>query len=124
MAKKFNLKKLGTKAIGVSVGAVGAKVLDKPLQNLDPKLRGAGKIALGAVLPNFMKGELSENIGSGIIAVGALDLVGGFAPGLVSGVGETSEYIYDDSVSGYEDDSVLSGDDGAVLEGEEEEEDM
>jgi hypothetical protein len=96
---------------GIAAGAIVAKQLNKVLK-FDPKLLAAGKVALGVALPKFIKSPLMNSVGSGMIAVGAVELVGSFVPSLsgaddvvlLSGLDEIGQY---DELSGVE---VLSGD--------------
>jgi len=66
---------------GVVAGAVIAKQLNKVLK-FDPKILAAGKIALGVMLPKFVKNPLMAGIGQGMIAIGGTELVGSFIPTL------------------------------------------
>jgi hypothetical protein len=90
MAKKFDFKRIGMKVVGVGAGAVVGKIADKPLANMNPKLRAIIKIGVGAVLPELVKSEFVGSIGAGVLAVGAADLfdnmVNKTAP--VQGLGE------------------------------------
>jgi hypothetical protein len=75
-------KKVGafdfTEPLLVGAGAIGGTMLDKLLPNIDPKLKAGGKIALGALLPMFIKSPKMKNtvhyIGNGLVACGAIDL--------------------------------------------------
>ena len=66
---------------GIAAGAIVAKQLNKMLK-FDAKILAAGKVALGVALPKFIKNPLMSSIGSGMIAVGATELVGSFVPAL------------------------------------------
>lgn len=66
---------------GVVAGAVIAKQLNKVLK-FDAKILAAGKIALGVMLPKFVKNPLMAGIGQGMIAIGGTELVGSFIPTL------------------------------------------
>lgn len=108
MAKKFNIKAAGLRTVGVAGGAVVGTVIDKPLAKVNPKVRGIGKIVLGAVLPSFVpKMPIMQHVGDGLIAVGAVDLAKEFVPSL-EGIGEKD---YMDTDLGYigEDVDELSG---------------
>lgn len=67
--------------VGVGAGAVVARQVDKVLK-FDTKINSAIKVAAGIALPKFVKTPLVSNIGLGMIAVGAADLVGAFVPAL------------------------------------------
>ena len=118
--KKFDFKKIGLKVVGVSAGAVGAELLNKPLENMNPKLRGALKIVAGAVIPEVApKMAILGNVGDGIIANGAIDLYKGFTEGgsgdSTSGIGagqfDDDQFVVDPDyvVSGIDDYEPLSG---------------
>ena len=66
---------------GIAAGAIVAKQLNKMLK-FDAKILAAGKVALGVALPKFIKNPLMTSVGSGMIAVGATELVGAFVPSL------------------------------------------
>jgi hypothetical protein len=66
---------------GIAAGAIVAKQLNKMLK-FDAKILAAGKVALGVALPRFIKSPLMTSVGSGMIAVGATELVGAFVPAL------------------------------------------
>lgn len=107
-----------TSALGIIAGAVAAKfVVNKFMPNLDEKIKSAGVIALGLVLPNVVKGEMGKAIGNGMIATGGATLVGSFVPGLGAmddsiefpvTVGEIPDNL---SVIAGGDDSVMAGGD-------------
>jgi hypothetical protein len=101
MAKKFDFKRIGMKVVGVGAGAVVGKIANKPLANMNPKLRSIIKIGAGAVLPELVKSEFVGSIGAGILAVGAAELfetmTGATAP--VQGLGE----VYDTALGATED---------------------
>jgi len=87
--KKFDFKAIGMRVAGVGAGAVAGKVINKPLTSMNPKLRAGLKVLVGAAIPEFVKGKFVEDMGSGLIAVGASELVEELAPSLVSGVSGT-----------------------------------
>lgn len=103
-----------TNILTVAAGAVGAKMLDKVIPDtIDAKLVAAGKIALGIALPMVVKDGKSKNVmqglGSGLIAVGAIDLVSSF--GILSGVGADDKDMLVVSLDGVDDLPVVNGDD-------------
>lgn len=67
---------------GLTLGAVLAKQVGKLLPSMDSRITAVGKIVLGAVLPKFSSTPIVRGIGNGMIAVGGLELVGGFVPAL------------------------------------------
>jgi hypothetical protein len=80
---KFNVKEIAIKTAGISAGAVAAKFADKLVPNLNPKIKGIGKVVIGAALPAFMaKNKFVENVGAGFIAVGAVELAEAFLPAI------------------------------------------
>lgn len=66
---------------GVGAGAVAARQFDKVLK-FDSKINSAIKIAAGIALPKFIKEPFVKDLGLGMIAIGAADLVGAFVPAL------------------------------------------
>jgi len=65
-------------ALGLVAGAAAARVITssgKILPNLDPKIKSAGVVAIGAFFPKLIKGDLGKSIGSGMIAAGGLGLL-------------------------------------------------
>ncbi len=96
-ARKLNFKKIGVKAAGLGAGAVAARVLTKKVAaNLNPKLKSAGVIVAGAMLPSFMgRSQFLSDMGDGMMSVGASELIGNFVPGL-AGIGELDDF--DDSI--------------------------
>jgi hypothetical protein len=119
MAKKLDFKKIGVKALGLGGGAIVASLGNKIAPNLNPMIRGAAKIAVGALLPTLMpRQEIIEHLGDGIMTMGAAELIGKVVPGL-SGLGDMDESIGDGGyITDYQydmgavtDDSAMSGDD-------------
>jgi len=86
---------------GVVAGAVIAKQLNKVLK-FDAKILAAGKIALGVMLPKFVKNPLINGVGQGMIAIGGTELVGSFIPAL----GQTDDIVM---LSGMDDFDTMSG---------------
>lgn len=65
-------------ALGLVAGAAAARIItgsDRILPNLDPKIKSAGVIAIGAFFPKVLKGSLGKSIGDGMIAAGGLGLL-------------------------------------------------
>jgi hypothetical protein len=65
-------------ALGLVAGAAAARVItgsDRILPNLDPKIKSAGVIAIGAFFPKVLKGSLGKSIGDGMVAAGGLGLL-------------------------------------------------
>jgi len=65
-------------AAGLVAGAAIARVLTssgKILPNIDPKLKSAAVVAIGAFFPKLVKGAIGQSIGSGMVAAGGLGLL-------------------------------------------------
>ena len=110
-------------SIGLIAGAVaGRLVAKKVLPNMDEKIKNVGVVAVGFLLPKFMKNELGKSIGNGMIAAGGLGLAGSFLPA-IAGVDDMIEFPVqvsgiDDNLSVIAGDDVMAGDDGlSVLAG-------
>jgi|GEM_PF-5482826 hypothetical protein len=88
------LANVGIRAAGVSVGVIAGSAIDKIafIGNLSPYIRGAGKIIIGAILPEIHnkpndKASLGlASFGAGFTAAGALDIAKTALPAIVSGV--------------------------------------
>lgn len=115
---KFKIKDMAVRAGGVTGGAVLAKLVNRVTGNMNPKLRAGIKIAAGAVIPEFMpKNKIVEHVGSGVMAVGAAELLDELMPA-VSGADDVMagaigapvviDEDYEAEVSGNDD--VMSGD--------------
>jgi len=86
-----------TNVLGVIAGAVAGNMLNKVVPStVDPRLVSGGKLALGVALPMFAKSGSTKNIlagvGSGMVAVGSIELLKAVAPTMMSGLGE-DEFI-------------------------------
>ena len=59
---------------------------------IDPRIVSGGKVALGIALPMLSKSGSTKNIlagvGSGMIAVGSVELLKALVPNMMSGIGE------------------------------------
>lgn len=120
---KLKIGEIAVKAGGVSAGAVLGTFANKFLVNINPKLRGFGKIVAGAVIPALIskggKQNIADAVGSGVIASGAIDLANDF--GLTSSVSGVEDVMagvgapivtdedFEAGVSGSEDEDVVSG---------------
>lgn len=95
-------------AAGLIVGAAAARVLTsspKILPNLDPKIKSAGVLAIGAFFPKLLKGSLGQSIGSGMVAAGGLGLLQ--ATNVLGQIDQAMEIPV----------SVMAGDDLSVIAG-------
>jgi hypothetical protein len=98
--------------LGLVAGSVIAGYVNKVIPaTTNDKLVSGGKIALGLALQKFMKGSLVHGIGSGMIAVGSVDLLKSF--GALSGDFDIP-VINGDVLAG----DVLAGDDLPVINGD------
>ena len=110
-------------SIGLIAGAVaGRLVAKKVLPNVDEKIKNVGVVAVGFLLPKFIKSEIGKSIGNGMIAAGGLGLAGSFLPA-ISGMDDMIEFPVqvsgiDDGISVIAGDDVMAGDDSlSVLAG-------
>ena len=113
-----------TNLIGVAGGAIIAKFVDKVIPDtIDQKIVAGGKLALGIALPMFVKSGKAKDIiggvGSGMVAVGAVDLLTSF--GVLQGLGaDDNEDMLVVSLDGVDDIPVINGmDDIPVINGDE-----
>jgi hypothetical protein len=107
-SNKFDTQNL----LGLVAGAVIAGYINKVIPaTTNDKIVSGGKIALGLALQKFMKGSLTHGIGSGMIAVGSVDLLKSF--GALSGDFDIP-VINGDVLAG----DVLAGDDLPVINGD------
>jgi hypothetical protein len=100
-------------SVGLIAGAVaGRLVAKKVLPNVDEKIKNVGVVAVGFLLPKFMKSEIGKSIGNGMIAAGGLGLAASFLPA-ISGVDDMIEFPV--QVSGIDDNlSVIAGDESVM----------
>lgn len=106
---------------GLAAGAILAKQLNKLLK-FDARILAAGKIVLGVALPKFIKTPIIKSVGQGMIAVGAVELVGGFVPALggaddvivLNGLDEIGEF---DEINGMDISEVNGMDDISEVNG-------
>jgi len=103
---KINFTKVLVEAGALGAGGVAAKLVGtKVLPNIDPKLKNLGLMVIGIVGPSLMgggaKGEFVRNVGKGITAVAAANLVGEFLPGL-TGLGDLNDFNPDKVIAGEE----------------------
>ena len=110
-------------SVGLIAGAVaGRLVVKNVLPNMDDKIKNVGVVAVGFLLPKFMKSEMGKSIGNGMIAAGGLGLAGSFLPA-IAGVDDMIEFPIqvsgiDDNLSVIAGDDVMAGDDSlSVLAG-------
>lgn len=115
-------------SVGLIAGAVAGRLVAKQaLPNVDEKIKNVGVVALGFLLPKFVKSEMGKSIGSGMIAAGGLGLVGTFLPS-IAGVDDMIEFPVqvsgiDDGISVIAGEDVMAGDDLSILAGMEEDDD-
>jgi hypothetical protein len=105
-----------TNILSVVAGAVAGSMVNKVVPStVDPRLVSGGKVALGVALPMFSKSGSTKNIlsgvGSGMIALGSIELLRSFAPTMFSGVDDEFVSVSLDGIG----ESVLAED---VLSGD------
>ena len=107
--------------VGVVVGAVATKLLDKVIPDtINDKIVSGGKIALGLALPMLSKEGKTKNllsgVGNGMIAVGVVELLNSF--GVLNGLGANDDEMLVVSLDGADDLNVVNGmDDINVVNG-------
>ncbi len=95
-------------AAGLVAGAAIARILTssgKILPNIDPKLKSAAVVAIGAFFPKLVKGAIGQSIGSGMIASGGLGLLQ--STGVLGAMDDAMQIPV----------SVMAGDDLSVISG-------
>ena len=93
---------------GLLAGAVAGKFIASKLTSVDAKYTALGQVAVGFVLPRFVKNKFIGAMGQGMIVNGGISALSAF--GVLSGIG------LDDSASveyigGSSDISTIAGDD-------------
>ena len=107
--------------MGVVVGAVATKLLDKVIPDtINDKIVSGGKVALGLALPMLSKEGKTKNllsgVGNGMIAVGVVELLNSF--GVLNGLGANDDEMLVVSLDGIDDLNVINGmDDLNVVNG-------
>ena len=101
-----------TNILGVIVGAVGSKLIDKVIpDSIDKKIASGGKVAIGLLLPMLSKDGKMKNIlggvGAGFVAVGSVELLNSF--GVLSGLGASDSDMLVVSLEGADDLDVING---------------
>ena len=72
------IEEIGLIAVGAVVSQFGEFEADKHLQNKDPRMIGAAKMAIGAAIVHFSDNDGMKALGKGIVAGGAVDVAMGF----------------------------------------------
>ena len=100
-----------TNILAMVAGAVAGRILQsKVLPNVDAKIKAVGQIAVGLMLPRFVKNKLAAGIGTGMVINGSVTALTQFGVvSAIAGIG-ASDYALD-YVSGTDNLSVLAGDD-------------
>lgn len=82
-------KGMATKVLSVAAGAFVGRTLQnmatKSLTTVSPKIVGLGVIVIGAMVPKFLKGDMGQGLGDGILAIGTISTLQQF--GVISGIG-------------------------------------
>jgi hypothetical protein len=88
----IDVKKIGTKVLGVAGGAfVGrtlANVAGKSFPTLSGTYVGLGVAAIGVLVPKFIKNDLGVALGDGLLAIGVLQSMQSL--NVIQGVGNTT----------------------------------
>jgi hypothetical protein len=82
---------VGSTAMSVAytiAGGVAAQLVSKFVPIANEKIKAAIPVAVGLVLPRFVKGNAGQGIANGMIAVGGIKLVQSF--GVLNGIGEVA----------------------------------
>jgi len=80
-----------TGALYTIAGAVAAGAVTKFLPaTMNDKLKAAVPVVVGIMLPKYLKGNIGQGIGAGMVATGGLKLVQSF--GILNGIGAYSGY--------------------------------
>lgn len=100
-----------TTMLSMVAGAVAGRILQSKLSSkVDPKILAVGQIAVGLVLPRFVKNKFVAGIGTGMVINGGVTALSQFGViSAVAGIG-AADYALD-YVSGTDNLSVLAGDD-------------
>lgn len=91
---RVNFNAVLMQVAGTAGGALLANFLNKSIgANLDPKLVAAGEILIGAlVIPQAIKGDIGQGVGSGMLAVGTIKLLQGF--GVITGIDQPGGSVF------------------------------
>ena len=80
-----------TGAIYTIAGAVAAGAVAKFLPaTMNDKLKAAVPVVVGIMLPKYLKGNIGQGVGAGMVAAGGLKLVQSF--GILNGIGAYGGY--------------------------------
>jgi hypothetical protein len=80
-----------TSAIYTIAGAVAAGAVAKFLPaTMNDKLKAAVPVVVGIMLPKYLKGNIGQGVGAGMVAAGGLKLVQSF--GILNGIGAYAGY--------------------------------
>jgi hypothetical protein len=105
-----------TSALAMVTGAVIGRVLSSKLSDkINPKILAGGQIAVGVLLPKFVKNKFVSGIGTGMIVNGGVQALSSFGViSAISGItdGVKVDYLGDDdfdSISGSADIQEIAG---------------
>ena len=102
-------------SIAVIAGAAAARLLtgERILPNLNPNIKNAGVIAIGALaMPRIIKGGIGKSLGDGMVAAGGIGLLSNL--GVLAG-DDLSVLAGDDMVMAG-DDMVMAGDGDGIAD--------
>jgi hypothetical protein len=81
-----NMKSALMKVAGIGAGVFAGRLLQTKLAaTLSPKILGAVTIVAGVMIPKYIKSDLGQGLGDGLISAGILSELQSF--GVISGIG-------------------------------------
>ena len=86
--KMSGIGAVGSTAMSVAytiAGGVAAQLVSKFVPIANEKIKAAIPVAVGLVLPRFVKGAASQGLANGMVAVGGIKLIQSF--GVLNGIG-------------------------------------
>lgn len=105
MKKKFNFKNTGINAGAAVIGGGTTVLLDKFLENMDPRIRSGIGVVAGALIcamspaPKPNKPHAGSSFGDGMAGAAGKELIKAFVPG-IAGIGQLDGDIYEDNLLG------------------------
>lgn len=112
---KLNVQRIAMKAAGATAGAIVASEVDRFMPNVNRKVRGFGKILVGAIISDMApKNEFVANLGTGMMSAGGQDLYKDFRG--IAGIGSVNQLYAQRADGSYE--AIGSAEDIAGLQDE------
>ena len=81
----INGKSVGMRILGIAGSAFADNLARKNFTSLSPLILGVIEVGAGIFIPKFVKGDLGQGVGDGLIAVGTIALLKNF--NVISGIG-------------------------------------